>query len=410
MEMWDYIRSVRRNDMPLNWMGVSEIVTGLVMTKRIGSNSVRPELFISPYSDGIKLIKSGTTATEDLIERVGLSPVQASLEAVKSMNGLGDKNWVKILEDTAMNYDAGAKLEKFGKRLQQGDNVDWAVIKTISHNAMNSVGGDFIPLSEIEPGEIAFKETGFMAIDKHLGGLPIVGQVIVAAQTATGKTSFMVGLASCWAKKHTEDNVVIFTLEMMKEEIARRFDEIYKLSNKIKDRIQINDAIVTPEEVIAKASTIEHLGLVCIDFADLLIKGDTTESAMAHIYRTFMIGAKQLRCPVILLSQLNRTYSGGIPRPNEIRYTGLAESLGWMILMLYNTATDWFAEEDTKNKKEEEILAIREGYAYVLAWKCRGGFRLHPFDSPGAIQIQFNGKRGWRTDSEGKWFSLKIGR
>jgi replicative DNA helicase len=272
---------------------------------------------------------------------------------------------------------------------------------------MENTGGDFIPLSEIEPGEIAFKETGFTAIDKHLGGLPIVGQVIVAAQTSTGKTSFMIGLASCWAKKHQKENVAIFTLEMMKEEIARRFDEIYLLNNETKDRIQINDAIVTPEEVIAKASTIENLGLVCVDFADLLIKGETTESAMAHIYRTFMLGAKTLGCPVVLLSQLNRGYSGGIPRPSDIRYTGLAEALGWMILMLYNPATDWFSEEDTKDKSGKEILTMREGYAYILAWKCRGGFRFHPNDSPGAIQINFNGKRGWRTDSEGKWFDLR---
>lgn len=160
----------------------------------------------------------------------------------------------------------------------------------------------------------------------------------------------MVNLAICWASKHKKENVAIFTLEMMKEEIKRRFDEIYKLSESTQDRIQINDAIVTPEEVIAKASTIENLGLVCIDFADLLIKGDTTESAMAHIYRTFMLGAKTLGCPVVLLSQLNRGYSGGIPRPKDIRYTGLAEALGWLILMLYNPSTDWFAEEELEDK------------------------------------------------------------
>src|SRR4030042_6181011 len=236
----------------MQWADVSEIICGLVLSKKLAIGGIRQELLIPPYSDIIKLIKAGTIETEDLIERVGLSPVQASLEAVKSMNGLGDKNWVKILEDTAMNYEAGAKLEKFGKRLQQGDNVDWAVIKTISHNAMENVGGDFIPLSEIEPGELPFKETGFVAIDAHLGGLPEVGQVIVAAQTATGKTSFMVGLASCWARKHPKENVAIFTLEMMKEEIARRFDEIYELSMETKSRIQASEAILTPEEVIAK--------------------------------------------------------------------------------------------------------------------------------------------------------------
>jgi replicative DNA helicase len=352
-------------------------------------------------------MKAGTTATEDLIERVGLSPVQASLEAVKSMNGLGDKNWVKILEDTAMNYDAGAKLEKFGKRLQQGDNVDWAAIKTISHNAMENTGGDFISLSEIEAGEVPFKETGFTAIDEHLGGLPIVGQVIVAAPPGTGKTTFMTGLASCWVKKNPMDSVAIFTLEMMKAEIKLRFNETSNLSIEEQGRIQINDAIISPEEVVSKASTIENLGLVCIDFADLLIKGETTESTMAHIYRTFMLGAKQLGCPVVLLSQLNRGYSGGIPRPNDIRYTGLAEALAWMILMLYNPSTDWFGEEDTQNNKNNKNLPIREGTSYIICWKSRGGFRKHKDDSPGAIQLQFKGERGWRTNDAGRWFSLR---
>src|SRR3990167_2647799 len=221
----------------MRWSDVSEIVCGLVLTRRLSANSVRQETFIPPYNDIIKLYKSGIIETEELIERVGLSPVQASLEAAKNVNGLGDKNWNKVLENTATNYNAGAQLEKFGKKLQQGDSIDWATIKTISHNAMEGVGGDFIPLSEIEAGEIAFKETGFVALDKHLGGLPIVGQVLVAAQTATGKTSFMVGLASCWARKHQKENVAIFTLEMMKEEIARRFDEVYELSMETKNRI-----------------------------------------------------------------------------------------------------------------------------------------------------------------------------
>ena len=78
-----------------------------------------------------------------------------------------------------------------------------------------------------------------------------------------------------------------------------------------------------------------------------------------------------------------------------------------MLLMLYNPATDWFSDEDAKDKNGKEILVVREGYAYILAWKSRGGFRKHLNDSPGAIMLQFRGDRGWRTDSEGKWFSLK---
>jgi len=302
-----------------------------------------------------------------------------------------------------MAFDAGAKLEKFGRKLQQGEDINWSMVKTISHNALEGKGGDFIPLSLIEPGELPFKETGFTAIDTHLGGFPTVGQVIVAAPPGTGKTTFMTGLTSCWVKRNPQDTVAIFTLEMMRAEIAMRFNETSSLSSKEKERIQINDAIITPEEVVAKASTIDNLGLVCIDFADLLIKGETTESAMAHIYRTFMLGSKQLGCPVVLLSQLNRGYTGGVPRPNDIRYTGLAEALGWMILMLYNPALDWFGEEDTENKG----LPIREGTAYIICWKVRGGFRNHMDESPGAIQLQFKGQKGWRLDSPERWFSLR---
>lgn len=387
----------------MNWADASEVVTGLILDKRIALNAVRPELFMPPYSDIIKLLNKGDLEVEDIIERVGLSPVQACIDASKNINGLGEKNWVKILENSASNYEAGGKLERFGKKLQQGGEVDWGAVSSIASKAMVGMGGDFVPLGEIEPGEIPFKETGFMPIDTHLGGIPEVGQVIVAAPPGTGKTTFMVGLTGCYARTHSKENVAIFTLEMMQREIALRFKEVMKLDDETMGRIQINDAIITPEEVISKAATITNLGLVCIDFADLLIHGETTESSMAHVYRTFMLGAKQLGCPIILLSQLNRGYTGGIPRPNDIRYTGLAEALAWMILMLYNPGTDWFGEEDSDNND----LPIVDDTAYIVCWKVRGGFRKHRDDSPGAIQVGFKGNMGWRHNAEGKWFALK---
>lgn len=385
----------------MNWSEASEVVTGLILKNKLLVTSVRPELFIPPYDAIIKLLRTGEVGVEKLIEKVGLSPVQASIDAAKRVNGLGDSNWIQILENSALYYDAGNKMERLGRKLQMGEDIDWSIVSSIAHNAQSGVGGEFIPLANIEPGEIPFKLTGFKALDVHFGGLPEVGQVVVAAPPGTGKTTFMVGLAGCYAVTHPDEQVAIFTLEMMKQEIALRFKEVTTLDDDARNRIQINDAVLTPEEVVSKASSFENLGLVCIDFADLLIKGETSESTMAHIYRTFMLGAKQLGCPIVLLSQLNRGYSGGIPRPTDIRYTGLAEALAWMILMLYNPSNDFFGEEDN------DILSIVNGTAYIICWKIRGGFRMHPDDSPGAIQIPFKGSRGWKTDSTGKWFSLK---
>lgn len=385
----------------MNWSDASEIVCGLVLNQRILSTSVRPELFIPPYDALIKLIRSGEIEVEKLIEKVGLTPVQASIEAAKRVNGLGNSNWLQILENSALYYDAGNKLERMGRKLQMGEDIDWSFLSSITHNAQKGIGGEFVPLSEIEAGEIPFKLTGFKAIDNHLGGLPEVGQVVVAAPPGTGKTTFMVGLAGCYATIHPDEQVAIFTLEMMKQEIKLRFTEVSQLPTEVMKRIHINDAVLTPEEVVSKAASFEKLGLVCIDFADLLIRGETTESTMAHIYRTFMLGAKQLGCPIVLLSQLNRNYSGGIPRPNNIRYTGLAEALAWMILMLYNPSNDFFGEE------ESDTLPIKENTAYIICWKVRGGFRHHLEDSPGAILVPFKGKLGWKTDSVGHWHSLK---
>jgi hypothetical protein len=128
--------------------------------------------------------------------------------------------------------------------------------------------------------------------------------------------------------------------------------------------------------------------MIGVDFADLMIVDEeNSEAAMANIYRIMAQMAKSMRLPVFLLSQLSRGYTGGLPRPNHIRYTSLAEALSWQILMLYNPNTDW-SEESGKVDLPREA-----GKGYILAWACRGGFRNH--DGPGAIEVDWDGGSGW---------------
>jgi replicative DNA helicase len=51
-----------------------------------------------------------------------------------------------------------------------------------------------------------------------------------------------------------------------------------------------------------------------------MIQNETSESEMANIYLVQSRMAKQMMCPVILMAQLNRNYTGGLPRPNHLRY------------------------------------------------------------------------------------------
>ncbi|MEM4721811.1 MAG: DnaB-like helicase C-terminal domain-containing protein [Candidatus Methanomethylicaceae archaeon] len=383
-----------------DWMGCSEVVAGLLITRQISAASVRPEIFFGAYKDLVRDYLNGTIEIEDLISRHGLGTVNACLEAAKNVNGLGKANWVKILEDSFANYVAGEKLEKIGRMLMQGRSVDWSVVHNIASNAMQGKSGDFVPLSMVEGGSIQFLETGWPVFDEHIGGIPKVGLVIVGGNPGVGKTTFMTKLSAKFAERH-EKPVAVFSIEMILEEIAERFRNANsRLPKKVEDLILLNESPVTPEEAVNKAATIDGLGMVCIDFADLMVRGENSESSMAHIYRTLMIGSKMLGCPIVLLSQLSR-YEGGIPRPFHLRYTGLAEALAWMILMLYDPARDWHTGDGTDN-----LLPVADERAYIIVWKVRGGFRAHIDDSPGAIQIPFRPDKGW-GERKGVWFSLK---
>jgi hypothetical protein len=382
-----------------NWLEHSEEVMGLILTKRLSLNAVRPEIFHGEYRNMCKAMKEGNIEPEYLIDRFGIDIFQTALEAEKSINGAGDMaDWVKMLETSYSGYNTSIELEKLSRKFREGD-PDWAKVKSVLRESQENISTDFVPLSQVESGKVKFIPTGWNPFDTHAGGFPEAGLIVIGGEAGVGKTSTMVKFATSYAKQHKKKVVAVFSIEMMLKEIAGRFREISKLPKSVEGRIYLDDMPVSPEEAINKASTIEDLGLMIIDFADLMIRGETNESSMAHIYRTLALGAKSLGIPIILLAQLSYKYDGGIPRVHHLRYTSLAKALAWMIGMIYNPNKDYYDEKDI------QILPAIENRAYFILWKVRGGFRKHLDASPGAIQIPFRGERGWH-DKHGKWFSL----
>jgi hypothetical protein len=383
----------------MKWDEASEVVTGLALKNRISLNVLRPEIFMPPYNEVIKELKAGHTEPESLIEKIGLSPIQTAYDAEKSVNGMGNANWVQILEQSYLLYSTGQQLEKAGRKMQQGETPDGAKLKNMVemfHNGKTSR----MPLSNIESSEIPFIDTGWAVLDEHLGGFPSVGLIVIGGSPGVGKTSLMAKIASKFVKRHKTKKVAVYSLEMILEEVAMRFREIDTLEQDEEARIEINEKVMNASEIVSDAAQIDDLGLVIIDFADYLVKGEISEPAMGEVYQTLASGSKLLHCPVILLSQFSYGYKGGIPRPYHIRYTSLAGILAWMILMLYNPANDYYDDKDAT------VLPVMDKTAYIIAWKVRGGFRKHPDDWPGAIATGFVGNKGWYSDKS-KWFSLK---
>lgn len=388
--------------MPLSWNDCSEIVCGKVIKGECSPNAVRPDIFFPPYGDIIKAIKAGTTEIEDLIEIIGLSPVQSALEAIKNINGLGEADWVKLLERTYAAYDAGQKFEKFGKRLQRGEDVDWSILRQYEQKALEGVGGDFVPLSKVVAKELPFIPSGWDAIDQHLNGLPEVGLIVVGGEPGVGKTTMLAKLAQKFAALHTDKNVAVFSIEMVLSELAMRFNEVERMPEDVTNRILLNDFPVSADELINKAATIDNLGLICVDFIDMMIR-ENSEAEYSKAYLTLANASKRLHCPIVVVAQLVK-YSGGLPKKKHLRYSRMAEAFPSMILMLYDPSTAWSSDED----KEEGELPNASGRAYILCWKVRGGFRQHLEDAPGAIQLSFRGDKGWGGDGKAsRWFSLK---
>lgn len=386
----------------MNWQNASEIVCGLVLTHKIAPSAVRADGLFPPYNDVVKLYKAGITEPEQLIEKVDIGPINASLDAVKNLNGLSGADWLSILNTTATSYDTGNRMIKLGNRMMRGENVDISEVRHLA-NIFGKEKTGRVSLQEAinMKLEIPRVATGMRSVDRHLNGFPGTGLIVVGGDSSVGKSTFMVDISKSFAVAHPGKIVADYSIEMTLPEVVNRFAEINgELQSDITSRIAINTDALTADEIVADASRIDDLGIVFVDFADMLIRGEQTESKTSEIYLTFALAAKQLGIPIVLFCQFNKTYQGGLPRPGHIRWTSMAEKLAWMILMLYRPAEDYHAEKD------EDKLPVIADVGYILAWKVRGGVKAHKQEFPGAIQLPFDGERGW-SKGEGKWFSLK---
>jgi len=147
-----------------SWLENSEIVTGLILQKRLSLNAVRPEIFYGEYRQMLRDMKEGKTDPEFLIERYGLDLFQSAVEAEKYVNGAGDMaDWTKMLEQSYVNYETSLKLEKIVRKFREGD-PDWPEVKNLLNKAQENITTDFLPLSQIESGKVEAEKLNLLKV------------------------------------------------------------------------------------------------------------------------------------------------------------------------------------------------------------------------------------------------------
>lgn len=374
------------------WQDASEVVAGYLISGELSGNSVNPVNLYPPYGEIVSHLREGKDRDE-LLEVIGLEAHNAAEQARERVSGkIPPIKWIQILDRCALNAQASADLKKMAKDLEEGKPVDIGVGLTVL-SRLELGQPRLVPMTSIE----ATKEdklmvrTGYEPWDKHIGGIPDSGLTIIASTPGVGKTSLALKLAKCKVRLEKDTKVAIFTLEMTMSQLAMRLLQIDRsLTKEQKSRILMGDTIFGISELYAVASRAaaqDKLGMIVIDFADLLVEGEQSESIMGVIYRTLSILAKRTGVPVVLISQLNRnTYAGGEPRINHIRYSGVAEQMAGLIVLVYNP-TAILADYSGESKLEKI-----PGKGYLIIGKSRFGTAEGQL---GAIQLDWDGGVGW---------------
>ena len=230
--------------------------------------------------------------------------------------------------------------------------------------------------------------TGMKAVDDIITGLNKSDLIILAARPGVGKTSFALNVASNVAVK-SHAPVAIFSLEMSNEQLVQRMlsstaslpSDRFRLG-KLSDSewiklveaggvlseapIYIDDTSnISVNQMKAKLRRIKNLGLVIIDYLQLMSLGKPNVNSVqeiTEITRNLKIMAKELNVPVIVLSQLRRisdqTGNEHKPKLSDLRGSGSIEQDADIVLFLYREAENAQTEEDKLRLKNDAELIV----------------------------------------------------
>jgi replicative DNA helicase len=385
-------------NMVSKWQDTTEIVVGYVLMGKLSPDVVNPGDCFPPYNEVIPVMR-GTGKIEDVVIKCGYSVVQTCKSAAESINGtVSPLQYLSILEQFASRYRGGDQLDRLASDLKEGKDIDLAKLLQLT-SQIDSGHRELTPLSEIEPEKAQWIKTGYKPLDENMGGIPKAGLTLLAGTSGIGKTTLAlkIGLFMLRQKENKKKKIAFFSLEMLMSQLVSRYLDLDpKITMDERSRILASESAYTVGEVYAvaaKTAASEKLAAIIIDFADLMVETEQSEAVMGTIYRTLAVLAKKTTIPVLLITQLNRsTYLGGIPRINHIRYSGMAEIMSSLILMVYNPGST------IVDIKADAILANVPGKAYILFGKSRFGFKR---GGPGAVQVEWDGETGWGSESFG---------
>jgi replicative DNA helicase len=265
-------------------------------------------------------------------------------------------------------------------------------------------------------GALLGLSSGFKDLDNKTSGLQEGELIIVAARPSMGKTTFAMNIAEHaaldLARNHNNKAVLVFSMEMPAEQLVMRMIaslgriELQRLrTGRLRDedwpritstvsmfsqsKLLIDDSpSLTPSEVRTRARRVARdyggLSLIVIDYLQLMQvpgKNDNRVAEVSEISRSLKALAKELKVPVIALSQLNRSLE---TRPNkrpvmsDIRESGSIEQDADLILFIYR---DEVYNEETQDKNVAEVIIGKQRNGPIGTSRLRFDGHFTKFDN-----------------------------
>jgi len=319
-----------------------------------------------------------TTANLDyycdiVIEKYYLRNLLSAVTDIASSVREGDGNATQLLDS------AEQKIYDIRQGRQTSD------LKPISE-VIIGVYDDIYHMNSKTDSKYTGLPTGFVGLDQKISGLNKSDLILIAARPGMGKTSFALNIAANVGLK-TDKDVAVFSLEMSNPQLVSRMlcSDSMIMSDKLRtgrldaeewSRLAISSqklsgtsiylddtAGITVAQMKAKLRRLKNLGLVIIDYLQLMSSGSRIENRVqeiSQITRSLKVMAKELNVPVICLSQLSRAAEqrqGHRPMLSDLRESGSIEQDADIVLFLFREDYYKDGEEETNKNLATCIIA-----------------------------------------------------
>ena len=326
------------------------------------------------------------------------------------VSGSNAAHWAKIVRDKAMQrslinasaqiisncYDASRDVPTL---LDESERAIFSISERANSKTFSSSGElvrtvfDELTARYNNKSVTTGVPSGYIQLDKMTAGLQPTDLIIIAARPSMGKTAFALNVAMRAAMSGGA-TVAIFSLEMSKESLMDRMlcawgrvelsrvrrgfledEDWVKLSSAADElsraKIFIDDtAGLSPLTLRARCRRLkaeQGLDMVMVDYLQLMhsSRNDSRELEISDISRNLKALAKELKVPVVALSQLNRKVEERTdkrPVLSDLRESGAIEQDADLIMFIHR--------EDAYNKKNDRP---KTGVAEIIIGKHRNG-------------------------------------